>query len=63
MPGKIFEILVSVGQQVEADQPLLILEAMKMETEILAPEGGVVKNIAVQKDDIVSAEALLVELE
>ena len=63
MPGVIFDVLVSEGQKVEADQPVLILEAMKMENEILAPEAGTVKKVAVKKGDSVEAEALLIELE
>jgi len=40
MPGTIAEILVSVGDEVQADEELIILEAMKMENPIVAPKSG-----------------------
>ncbi|MTI88804.1 MAG: acetyl-CoA carboxylase biotin carboxyl carrier protein subunit [Balneolaceae bacterium] len=40
MPGKILDILVAEGDEIEKDQPLVILEAMKMENELKAPVGG-----------------------
>ncbi|TJX15566.1 biotin/lipoyl-binding protein [Tissierella creatinini] len=46
MPGNIFKILVSEGQDVKSGDVLLILEAMKMENEILAPRDGKVVNIS-----------------
>lgn len=45
MPGKIFKVLVGVGDEVKQGEPLLILEAMKMEHAIKAPHDGVVKSI------------------
>ena len=47
MPGTITEILVQVGDQVKADEELIILEAMKMENPICAPSGGKVAEIKV----------------
>jgi len=47
MPGTILAIKVKVGDQVSADQCLVILEAMKMENEIVAPEAGTVAAIHV----------------
>lgn len=49
MPGQISDIKVSAGQTVQKGQVLLILEAMKMENEILADRGGVVTGISVSK--------------
>lgn len=49
MAGKVVDILVSEGQTVEANQGLLVVEAMKMENELRAPRAGVVKNLKVQK--------------
>lgn len=46
MPGNIFKILVEEGQEVKAGDVLLILEAMKMENEILAPRDGKVASVA-----------------
>lgn len=49
MPGTILEIKVSVGDKVTAGQPLLVLEAMKMENDVMAPHDGEVKEILVNK--------------
>ena len=48
MAGKVIEILVEVGQSVEEDDEVIILEAMKMENPVYAPESGVVKEIKVE---------------
>ena len=45
MPGKIVAVLVKEGQEVEAGQGLLVVEAMKMENELRAPRAGIVKNL------------------
>ena len=42
MPGSVTEVKVSVGDEVQANQPLLITEAMKMETTIQAPFDGII---------------------
>jgi len=63
MPGRVVKVLVSQGDQVKKDQPLVILEAMKMENEFKAPCDGVVKSIKVEEGDTVEANALLVVLE
>ncbi len=63
MPGKVVRVLVSEGDQVKKDQPLVILEAMKMENEFKAPCDGVVKSIKVKEGDTVEANAVLVVLE
>ena len=60
MPGKVVKLLVSASQPVEAGTPLVILEAMKMEHTISAPEEGVVTEIAVAEGDQVEADAVLV---
>lgn len=62
IPGLIVRVLVETGQAVQADQPLLILEAMKMENEIRAPQTGVVKSIYVIAGQGVSLHEALVEL-
>lgn len=53
LSGNIFKILVSPGQQVEEGQVVMILEAMKMETEISAPKSGLVGEINVKEGDSV----------
>ena len=63
MPGKIVEILVSVGDKVGQDQGVLIMEAMKMENEVRASTAGTVKAILVAEDQAVEAGELLLELE
>ncbi len=51
LAGTIFKLLVQVGQEVAADEPVLVLEAMKMESEIRALNGGVVAEIWVHEGD------------
>jgi pyruvate carboxylase subunit B len=62
MPGVVVELLVSEGESVEQGQPLLILEAMKMQNEIGAPATGVVKQIHVKKGQAVAGGAKLLSL-
>ncbi len=63
MPGVISEIQVTVGEVVTADQPVVTLEAMKMENEIPAGKAGQVKEIHVSAGQTVSAGELLVVIE
>lgn len=63
IPGLVTRLLVESGQQVEPGQPLLILEAMKMENEIRAPRGGVVHQIHAQTGQGVARDALLLEID
>ena len=62
MPGVVKELLVAPDQPVEAGQPLLILEAMKMENEIRAPREGVVDRIHVEAGQAVDKGAPLISL-
>jgi biotin carboxyl carrier protein len=63
MPGTITDVRVKVGQSVKTGDVLLILEAMKMENEIMAPNDGVVANIHVSKGASVSSSDALITLE
>ena len=63
MPGKVIEVRVAAGEQVESHQPLVVLEAMKMEQVVSAPYGGGVRTVDVRVGDQVTTGALLVELE
>ena len=63
MPGTVIRVEVAVGDHVEARRPLLVLEAMKMETPLTAPFDGTVKAVHVEEGDRVAGGALLVELE
>jgi glutaconyl-CoA decarboxylase len=60
MPGKILKVATSVGAVVKNGDILLILEAMKMENEILAGRGGTVKEIRVKDGDSVNTGDVLV---
>jgi propionyl-CoA carboxylase alpha chain len=63
MPGLVVRVLVSVGDAVEAGQPLLVLEAMKMEHTILSPADGVIQVMAVQEGEQVERGAVLAAVE
>ncbi|MDX1640410.1 MAG: acetyl-CoA carboxylase biotin carboxyl carrier protein subunit [Balneolaceae bacterium] len=63
MPGKILEIIVKEGDTVEELQPVLILEAMKMENELKSPSRGVVSKLHVQQGDNVEKNQLLIDIE
>ena len=63
MPGVVIRILAGEGDRVEARQPLLVLEAMKMETPLVSPYEAVVRRVLVSEGDQVAAGAVLVELE
>ncbi|MGD8350897.1 MAG: pyruvate carboxylase subunit B, partial [Gammaproteobacteria bacterium] len=59
LAGSVLDILVSVGQQVNEGDPVVIIEAMKMETEIRANAGGKVQSIAIKKGDKIVSDQLL----
>ena len=63
MPGIVKKLLVSAGTEVETGAPLLLLEAMKMENEILSPAAGTIQEIVVAEGDAVAAGALLMVIE
>jgi len=63
MPGKILKILVEQGESVAKGQPLLILEAMKMEHTLKAPRAGVVAAILKAQGDSIDGGIILVKLE
>ncbi len=62
MPGIVVKVLVEEGDKVAKDQPLLILEAMKMQNEITAPAAGAIKAIHVREREAVGSGAKLVTL-
>ena len=62
MPGNILSVNVNVGDTVAEGQVLMILEAMKMENEIVAPQDGTVASINVNKGDSVEAGQTLASL-
>lgn len=63
MPGKVLKIHVTPGTKVEKGTLLLILEAMKMENEIYAPEAGTVKEVACKEGDSVNTGDTLIIIE
>ncbi len=63
MAGNVWKIVVGVGDTVEEDQDVVILESMKMEIPIAAEEGGTVMKILVQEGDFVNEGDVLVEIE
>jgi methylmalonyl-CoA carboxyltransferase small subunit len=63
LAGSVAKVLVEEGEQIAAGQVLLILEAMKMETEITAPKAGKVARILVEKGTAVQAGEGLIELD
>lgn len=60
MPGTILSVNVTKGDKVNKGQVLLVLEAMKMENEIISPKDGVVESVNVNKGENVESGALLV---
>ena len=62
MPGNILKVAVTAGQAVKEGDMLCILEAMKMENEILAPKSGTVTSVAVSKGSTVDTGAVLVTI-
>ncbi len=63
MAGKVIDVKVEVGDTVNEDDELLIIEAMKMEMPIVAPTSGKVKEIKCKKGDAVGADDVLVVIE
>ena len=62
MPGNILRILVNIGDTVTENQPLMILEAMKMENEIVAAKAGVVAGIHVKEGQVVNPGDALITI-
>lgn len=63
MPGNIVDVLVKEGDEVQAGDPVLIIEAMKMETEVKATISGTVQSVAITKGDRVVPGEVLVDIE
>lgn len=62
MPGKVLDVKVTVGQAVKFGEVVAVMEAMKMETEIVAPADGTVNQILVKAGDPVDTGAAMVVL-
>jgi biotin carboxyl carrier protein len=63
MPGKVVKIFVKPGDQVEAGQPLLVLSAMKMESEFKAGQRGIIREVPVAEGETVENNQLLVVID
>jgi biotin carboxyl carrier protein len=63
MAGKLLRLSVKVGDVVEASQPVAVIEAMKMENELLAPISGVVVEVGAQAPSAIEKGSLVVRLE
>jgi biotin carboxyl carrier protein len=62
MPGKILEVLIEENTQVKEGDPLLILEAMKMQNEISSPISGKIKKVFIKQNDTVLKDDMLIEI-
>ncbi len=62
MPGQITKVLVNAGDDVKRGQPLIVLEAMKMEIKIAAPRDGRVMKVLVQQGQVVDRGQELIEI-
>jgi biotin carboxyl carrier protein len=63
MPGKVLRVLVQPGQDVAARQPLVVVEAMKMENELSSPRAGRVKEVTAVEGQSVEAGRILIVVE
>ena len=63
MGGKVLEVKVKIGDSLNEDDEILIIEAMKMELPVVATGSGTVKEIKCKMGDTIEADALLVVLE
>jgi biotin carboxyl carrier protein len=63
MPGRVVRVLVARGEAVAARQPVVVVEAMKMENELRSPKAGRVKDVAVEAGTSVEAGRALVVIE
>lgn len=61
--GSVWKILKSIGDAVEEDEPILILESMKMEIPVAAPEHGVVREILVKEGDTAPEGSVVARVE
>jgi len=63
MPGKVVKILVNPGDEVEAGQTIVVVSAMKMESEFKARKPGIIKDVFVKEGDLVEGNKILVHIE
>lgn len=63
MSGTVFEIPTSEGDEVDAGEPVIVLEAMKMEVDVEAPVDGTISEISVEEEDFVEEEEVVAEID
>jgi biotin carboxyl carrier protein len=63
MVGKVFQVQCKVGDKVEEEQVIIVLEAMKMEIPVMAPVAGTIKEIKVAVGDTVESDTVLAIIE
>lgn len=63
MVGKVLRVVANLGEHINEDEPLLVMEAMKMEIEVVAPETGTVTAINVAAGDSVNPSTVLMVIE
>jgi biotin carboxyl carrier protein len=63
MPGKVVNVMVKVGDKVKEGETVIIISAMKMESEYKAPKDGIVKKINVKNNDTIEGNQVLIELD
>jgi acetyl-CoA carboxylase biotin carboxyl carrier protein len=61
--GNVWKIVASVGDRVEEDEPIMILESMKMEIPVSAPEAGIVREILTEPEAVVTEGTVVARLE
>lgn len=62
MPGKILDVMVTPGQEINKGEALTVLEAMKMQNTIIADNKGKINRVCVKEDQIVSKDEILIEI-
>ena len=63
LAGKVFKLLVDVGEEVEEDDEVIVIEAMKMETPVFSPCDGTIKEVKVKAGDSVEEDDVLAIIE
>jgi len=61
--GNVWKIVQAVGSRVEEDEPIMILESMKMEIPVIAVESGIVKEILIQEGETVTEGTVVARIE
>jgi len=61
--GNVWKVLKRAGDAVDADEPIVILESMKMEIPVTSPEPGVIKEVLVKEEETVGEGAVVVRIE